>query len=88
MHANGRQPQRAPDGAVLCYERHRPEQTTLYWLVKPHASNFITHTQANTGVEAPRLSRMRPTPASNAAYRPTASWSCAAESVATKSSLH
>ena len=30
MQAIGRQPQRAPDGAPVHYERHRPEQTTLY----------------------------------------------------------
>jgi hypothetical protein len=29
VHAIDRQPQRAPDGAPLHYERHRPEQTTL-----------------------------------------------------------
>ena len=30
MQAIGRQPQRAPDGAPVHYECHRPEQTTLF----------------------------------------------------------
>ena len=49
MQAIGRQPQRAPDGAALHYERHRPEQTTLYRLVQQHAASFIAHTEASTG---------------------------------------
>ena len=32
MHAIGRQPQRAPDGAPVHYERRRTQQTTLYRL--------------------------------------------------------
>ena len=55
MHATGRQPQRAPDGAPLHYERHRPEQTTLYRLVQQHAASFIAHTEASTGAELPRF---------------------------------
>lgn len=38
MQAIGRQPQRAPDDAPLHYDRHRPEQTTLYGLVQQHAA--------------------------------------------------
>jgi hypothetical protein len=49
------QPQRAPDGAPLHYERHRPEQTTLYRLVQQHAASFIAHTEASTGSERPRF---------------------------------
>ena len=41
MQAIGRQPQRAPDGAPVHCERHRPEQTTLYRLVQEHAASFI-----------------------------------------------
>jgi len=41
-----RQPQRAPDGAPVHYERHRPEQTTLYRLVQQHAATFIAQTEA------------------------------------------
>ena len=55
MQAIGRQPQRAPDGAPLHYERHRPEQTTLYPLVQQHAASFIAHTEARTGSELPRF---------------------------------
>ncbi len=55
MQAIGRQPQRAPDGAALHYERHRPEQTTLYRLVQQHAASFIAHTEASTGAELPRF---------------------------------
>ncbi len=47
MLAIGRQPQRAPDGAPLHYERHRPEQTTLYRLVQQH--------EASTGADLPRF---------------------------------
>ena len=38
MQASGRQPQQALDGAPVHYERHRPEQTTLYHLVQQHAA--------------------------------------------------
>lgn len=55
MQAIGRQPQRAPYGAALHYERHRPEQTTLYRLVQQHAASFIAHTEASTGAELPRF---------------------------------
>jgi hypothetical protein len=51
VQAIGRQPQRAPDGAPVHYERHRPEQITLYRLVQQHAASFIAHTQARTGAE-------------------------------------
>jgi hypothetical protein len=33
VQAIGRQPQRAPDGTPVHYDRHHPEQTTLYRLV-------------------------------------------------------
>jgi hypothetical protein len=55
VQAIGRQPQRAPDGAALHDERHRPEQTTLYRLVQQHAASFIAHTEASTGAELPRF---------------------------------
>lgn len=48
-------PQRAPDGAPLHYERHRPEQTTLYRLVQQLAASFIAHTEASTGSELTRF---------------------------------
>jgi len=55
VQAIGRQPQRAPDGAPLHHERHRPEQTTLYRLVQQLAVSFIAHTEASTGSELPRF---------------------------------
>ena len=55
MQAIGRQPQRAPDGAPVHYERHRPEQTTLYRLVQEHAASVIADTEASTGTELPRF---------------------------------
>ena len=55
MQAIGRQPQRAPDDASVHYERHRPEQTTLYRLVQQHAANFIAHTEASSGARLPRF---------------------------------
>ncbi len=55
MQAIRRQPQRAPVGAPLHHERHRPEQSTLYRLVQQHAASFIAHTEASTGAELPRF---------------------------------
>ena len=47
MQAIGRQPRRAPDGAPVHYERHRPEQTTLYRLVQQHAATFFAEAEAD-----------------------------------------
>lgn len=55
MRATAQQRQRAPDGAPVHYESHRPEQTTLYRLVQHHAASFIAHTVANTGAKLPRF---------------------------------
>ena len=55
MQAIGRQQQRVPDGAPVHYERHRPEQSTLYRLVQQHAASFFAHTEASTGGELPRF---------------------------------
>ena len=68
MHAN----QRAPDGAPLHYERHRPEQITLYRLLHQYAANFIAHAEAR---RAPSFgpSRTSSTRSSSAASWPTAS---------------
>ncbi len=41
------------DGALVYYDRHRPEQTTLYRLVQQQAASFIAHTEASTGSELP-----------------------------------
>ena len=47
-----RQPQRAPDGALVHYdERHRPERSTLHLLMQQHAARFIAQTEASTGAE-------------------------------------
>ena len=45
MQATGRQPQRAPNGAHVHYERHRPEQTPLYRLVQQHAATFFAEAE-------------------------------------------
>ena len=45
MQAIGRQPQRAPNGAPVHFERHRPEQTALYRLVQQHAATFIAQAE-------------------------------------------
>ena len=55
MQFTAQPPQRAPDGAPIHYERHRPERTTLYRLVQQHAASFIAHTEANTGSELPQF---------------------------------
>ena len=60
MQAISRQPQRAPDGTPVYYERRRPEQTTLYRLVQQHAATFIAETEMATGADLPApLSRFR-----------------------------
>ena len=43
----------APDGAPVHYERHRPEQTTLYRLVQQHAATFFA--QAEAGADLPQF---------------------------------
>jgi hypothetical protein len=63
VQAFGRQPcaaQREPDGASVHYERHRPEQTTLYRRVQEHAASFIAHTEASTGSELPQFIKAEP----------------------------
>ena len=55
MQAIGRQVHRAPDGAPLHYERHRPEQTTLYRLVQQHAAPFFVQVESATGASLPQL---------------------------------
>ena len=55
MQAIGRQPHRAPDSAPVHYERHRPEQTTLYRLVQQHAATFIAHAEAAAGADLPQF---------------------------------
>ena len=55
MQAIGRQPQRAPDGAPVHYERHRPEQTTLYRLVQQHAATFIAQAEDAAGAALPQF---------------------------------
>jgi hypothetical protein len=57
VQAIGRQAQRAPDGAPVHYERHRPEQSTLYRLVQQHAASFIAHIEASTRAELPRFNK-------------------------------
>jgi CheY-like chemotaxis protein len=49
VQATVQQPRRAPDGAPVHYERHRPEQTTLYRLVQQHAATFFAEAEAAAG---------------------------------------
>jgi len=51
------QPRRAPDGARVHYERHRPEQTTLYGIVQQHAATFFAATEAPAGSDLPQFVR-------------------------------
>jgi len=56
VQAIGRQPQLAPDGAPVHYERHRPEQTALYRLVQQHAAaTFFKHAEAAAGADLPQF---------------------------------
>ena len=52
MQAIGRA-HRAPDSAPVHYERHCPEQTTLYRLVQQHAATFIAQAEAAAGADLP-----------------------------------
>jgi hypothetical protein len=55
VQAIGRQPQRAPDGASVHYERRRPEQTTLYRLVQQHAATFFAQAEDAAGADLPQF---------------------------------
>ena len=55
MQAIGRQVHRAPDGAPVHYERHRPEQTTLYRLVQQHAATFFAEVEAAADASLPQF---------------------------------
>ena len=55
MQAIGRQPHRALDGAPVPYERHRPQQTTLYRLVQQHAATFFAETEAAAEADLPQF---------------------------------
>ncbi len=45
----------APDGASVHYEHHRPEPTTLYRLLRQHASTFIAEAEDAAGTDLPEL---------------------------------
>ena len=56
MQANAGQTSRAHcDGAPVHYERHRPEQTTLYRLVQQYAKSYFAQTEEATGASLPHV---------------------------------
>jgi Transposase zinc-binding domain len=55
VQAIGRQPQRAPDGAPIHYECHRPQQTTLYRLVRQHAATFSAQAEDAACADLPHF---------------------------------
>ncbi len=55
MQATVQQPQRAPDGTPVHYERHLPEQTTLYRLVQQHAATFFAQAEDAAGADLPQF---------------------------------
>ena len=55
MQAIGRQPQQAPDGTPVNYERQRPELTTLYRLVQQHAATFFAQAEDGAGADLPQF---------------------------------
>ncbi len=55
MQATVQPPQRAPDGAPVHHERHRPEQTTLCRLVQQHAANFFAQAEEAAGADLPQF---------------------------------
>ena len=48
-----RSAQHAASGSQLHYERHRPEETTLYRLVQQHIETFFAQVEAETGSGLP-----------------------------------
>ena len=68
MQAIGRQPQRAPDGAPVHYDRHRPEQTTLYRLVQHHDATFIAQAEDAAGADLPQRPSKTDSGASGAVF--------------------
>ena len=55
MQAISLQPQRAPERAPVRYERHGPEQTTLYRLVQQHAATFFAQAEGAAGANLPQF---------------------------------
>jgi len=55
VQAIGGQLQRAPDGAPVHYDRHRPEQTTLYRLVQQYAATFFAQAEDAAGADLPQF---------------------------------
>ena len=55
MQAISRQRQRAPDRAPVHDERHGPEQTTLYCLVRQHAASFFAQAEDAAGADLPQF---------------------------------
>ena len=55
MQATVQQHQRAPDGAPVHYERHRPGQTMLYCLVQQHAATFFAQAENAVGADLPQF---------------------------------
>ncbi|MDP1650710.1 MAG: hypothetical protein Q8M01_21265 [Rubrivivax sp.] len=51
MQATVQQPHRAPAGAPVHYEGHRPEKTTLYRRVQQHAATCLAETEAAAGAD-------------------------------------
>ena len=49
----GQAAQLAPARNAIHYERRRPEETTLYRLVREHAESFFAHVEAETGASLP-----------------------------------
>ncbi len=50
-----RRPVLVPQSATVHYERHRPEQTTLYRLVQQHAATFFAQAEAEAGADLPQF---------------------------------
>ena len=51
MQATGGQPQWAPDGASVNYERHRPDQTTFYRLWEQYCATFFAQADDAAGAD-------------------------------------
>jgi hypothetical protein len=55
LQALGQQPVKAIGPPRIHYERHRPEESTLYRLVQQHAATFFAQVEAVTGTGLPKF---------------------------------
>src|SRR5262245_20256704 len=81
----GQAVQPTPAGSEFRYERRRPEDTTLYQVVREHLESFLALVEAQTGGACRSLSKTSSTRFWNAAFSRTGFCACAAVRAPTSS---